>query len=40
MPVALMPGIDVDGEDFVHKTRGRDNRPVLQLIETHRLASP
>jgi capsid protein len=30
-------GIDVDGEYFIHKTRDRDNRPMLQLIETHRV---
>jgi capsid protein len=30
-------GIDVDGEYFIHKTRDRDNRPVLQLIESHRV---
>lgn len=30
-------GVDVDGEYFVHKTRGRDGRPTLQLIEAHRI---
>ena len=30
-------GIDVDGEYFIHKTRDRDNRPILQLIEAHRV---
>ena len=30
-------GIDVDGEYFIHKTRDRDNRPILQLIESHRV---
>ena len=30
-------GIDVDGEYFIHKTRDRDNRPILQLIEAHRI---
>jgi len=29
--------VDVDGEYFVHKTRDANNRPVLQLIETHRI---
>ena len=29
--------MDIDGEFFVHKTRGRDGRPVLQLIESHRI---
>lgn len=29
--------VDVDGEYFVHKTRGADNRPLLQLIESHRV---
>ncbi|XHR30403.1 MAG: phage portal protein [Chthoniobacteraceae bacterium] len=30
-------GIDVDGEYFIHKTRSKDGRPVLQLIEAHRV---
>ena len=30
-------GIDVDGEYFIHKTRDRGNRPILQLIEAHRI---
>jgi capsid protein len=30
-------GIDVDGEYFIHKTRDRLGRPVLQLIESHRI---
>ena len=30
-------GIDIDGEYFIHKTRDQDNRPVLQLIEAHRV---
>ncbi len=30
-------GIDVDGEYFVHKTRDRAARPILQLIEAHRI---
>ncbi len=30
-------GIDVDGEYFAHKTRDRDGRPILQLIEAHRI---
>lgn len=30
-------GIDIDGEYFIHKTRDGDNRPVLQLIESHRI---
>jgi len=29
--------VDVDGEYFVHKTRGADGRPLLQLIEAHRV---
>jgi hypothetical protein len=29
--------MDVDGEYFVHKTRGADGRPRLQLIESHRI---
>ena len=29
--------VDVDGEYFVHKTRGRDGLPALQLIESHRV---
>ena len=29
--------VDIDGEYFVHKTRDADNRPVLQLIESHRI---
>ena len=29
--------VDVDGEYFVHKTRDTENRPVLQLIESHRV---
>lgn len=31
-------GIDVDGEYFIHKTRINDGRPLLQLIETHRIS--
>lgn len=30
-------GIDVDGEYFIHKTHDRSGRPVLQLIEAHRI---
>jgi capsid protein len=30
-------GIDVDGEYFIHKTRDTAQRPVLQLIESHRI---
>jgi capsid protein len=30
--------MDVDGEFFVLKTRSRTNLPILQLIETHRIA--
>ena len=30
-------GIDIDGEYFIHKTRDADDRPVLQLIESHRI---
>lgn len=30
-------GIDVDGEYFIHKTRDKNNRPILQLIEAHRV---
>ena len=30
-------GIDVDGEYFIHKTRDTNQRPVLQLIESHRI---
>ncbi len=30
-------GIDVDGEYFIHKTRDRHGRPLLQLIEAHRI---
>ena len=30
-------GIDVDGEYFIHKTRDPFQRPVLQLIESHRI---
>jgi capsid protein len=30
-------GVDVDGEYFIHKTRDADKRPVLQLIESHRI---
>jgi capsid protein len=30
--------MDVDGEFFVLKTRSRDGIPILQLIETHRIA--
>lgn len=29
--------VDVDGEYFVHKTRDTDGRPILQLIESHRI---
>jgi capsid protein len=29
--------VDVDGEYFVHKTRDTDGRPLLQLIEAHRI---
>ena len=29
--------IDVDGEYFIHKTRGSDGLPTLQLIEAHRI---
>jgi capsid protein len=29
--------VDVDGEYFVHKTRDRDGRPQIQLIEAHRV---
>ena len=29
--------VDIDGEYFVHKTRDAENRPVLQLIESHRI---
>ncbi|XHR30900.1 MAG: phage portal protein [Chthoniobacteraceae bacterium] len=29
--------VDVDGEYFVHKTRDADGRPLLQLIEVHRV---
>lgn len=29
--------MDVDGEYFVHKTRAADGRPLLQLIESHRV---
>ena len=30
-------GIDIDGEYFIHKTRDGDGRPVLQLVESHRI---
>jgi capsid protein len=30
--------MDVDGEFFILKTRSRDGIPILQLIETHRIA--
>ena len=30
-------GIDVDGEYFIHKTRDANGRPVLQLVEAHRV---
>ena len=30
-------GIDIDGEYFIHKTRDRNKRPKIQLIESHRL---
>lgn len=30
-------GMDVDGEYFVHKTRDADGRPMLQLLESHRI---
>ncbi len=29
--------VDVDGEYFVHKTRDREGRPLIQLIEVHRI---
>jgi lambda family phage portal protein len=29
--------VDIDGEYFVHKTRGADGRPAVQLIEAHRI---
>lgn len=29
--------VDIDGEYFVHKTRDTDGRPLLQLIEAHRI---
>ena len=29
--------VDVDGEYFVHKTRGADDLPLIQLIEAHRI---
>jgi capsid protein len=29
--------VDVDGEYFVHKTRDTDGRPLIQLIEVHRV---
>jgi capsid protein len=32
-------GIDVDGEYFVHRTRGRDGEPAIQLIESHRVTN-
>lgn len=31
--------VDVDGEYFVHKTRDTDGRPLLQLIEAHRIGN-
>ena len=30
-------GIDIDGEYFIHKTRSADGRPVLQLVDAHRV---
>jgi len=30
-------GIDIDGEYFIHKTRDAGSRPVLQLVEAHRV---
>jgi len=30
-------GMDIDGEYFVHKTRGGDGEPRIQLIESHRI---
>ena len=30
-------GIDIDGEYFIHKTRDAAGRPILQLIESHRV---
>ena len=30
-------GMDIDGEYFIHKTRDRQGRPMLQLIESHRI---
>jgi len=30
-------GIDVDGEYFIHKTRDSAGRPILQMIEAHRI---
>lgn len=32
-------GMDVDGEFFVHKTRDVAGRPILQLIEAHRIGN-
>jgi lambda family phage portal protein len=29
--------VDVDGEYFIHKTRDADSRPLLQLVESHRI---
>lgn len=30
-------GIDIDGEYFIHKSRDAEKRPVIQLIESHRV---
>jgi capsid protein len=33
-------GVDVDGEYFLHKVKDANNRPCLQLLESHRIGSP